>query len=126
MTREWPERGAVPLPDLVGPLREAQERIRSGDPAGYEGLGIPSLLYAGLDIDETLTPESLEYRKKRGSDTDTVILGCAVQLGMEQGIRHQKQEQERLWSLLELVRTCLQAGDLKAAREAMELVMALR
>lgn len=121
--REWPEKGTVRLDDLVEPLREAQQRARKGEPADYQGLGIPSFLATCTDIDETLTPDGLEYHEERGRDADTVFLTCAVQLGMEQGIRHHKAEQESMWHLLALVRTCLQAGDqrsLKLARETME------
>ncbi len=124
MIREWPEKGVADFEALVVPLREAQQRLRDGEPADYEGYGIPSFLATTSDIDETLTRELLKYHEERGRDTDTVVLLGAVRRGIEQGIRHQLDKQDFLWHLLRKLGKQVRAGDLLLARMTMESVMA--
>jgi hypothetical protein len=45
------------------------------------------LLATTFGVEESLTQESLEYDQERGRDAMQVILGCAVRLGIEQGMR---------------------------------------
>ena len=91
MLKQWPADGStVSFGDLVDPLRKV---LRRGEYAGYD---IGEREKAGcLSPDEALAPEQLDRYRERGTDRAAVVLGIAVQLGIEQGRRMAIQEAVR-------------------------------
>lgn len=54
------------------------------------------LLACNFNIDESLKRTQLDYDKnEQGRDALTVIVGCAIRLGIEQGLRMRDHERER-------------------------------
>lgn len=94
--KEWPgDNKTVPFDEIVGPLKKALkfaysfERINKGKDIPWTGLNIGKRERGTcLPPDESLLAEQLVYNKDdQGRDPLDVLLGIAVQLGIEQGRR---------------------------------------
>jgi len=92
--RDWPANNAlVDFSALVGPLAEWLRAWHDGKtPAPYDGFNIGQReLVCAPPADEALaqllTGEGLAYHRGQGRDVLGVVIGLAVQLGIEQGRR---------------------------------------
>ena len=94
--KKWPESGKpVPFEELVDSVRQCIShhyrlfRKNTHVPINYKGYDIGSGSKATcLSPDEALTLNMLEYDlKEQGRDALDVIIGIAIQLGIEQGRR---------------------------------------
>ena len=100
MDQDWPEDGSqLSFTYLVGAVLHAVhecyelKKKDSGD-VDWQGPPLPKFLESScLDFREKLTAESLAYaREERGLSAIEVLVGIAVQLGMEQGRRRHQEE----------------------------------
>lgn len=97
MNKQWPKDGkTVSFHEITGPLVKAlkftynmQRKNREMD-VSWKGYDIGNDLKAtSFSPDENLKAESLAYQEEdQGRDASEVIIGIAVQLGIEQGKRH--------------------------------------
>jgi len=95
--------------ELTEPLIEAVRfayslrRKNRGKDIPWNGpdLTLTRLLCCCFNISESLSRESLEYNENdQGRDALAIIVSCAIQLGIEQGIRMKMQELIRYKGLL--------------------------
>lgn len=106
----WPKDGEpANFEDLVGPLREAlgfcygMDRHRVGEDVPYWGLNVGDL-HINLPVDEQLSARNLVWQAdEHGRDAADVILGIAVQLGIEQGRRLARKEGQKAQTLLDSI-----------------------
>ena len=93
--KEWPANNkTVSFDGLCEDLRKAVNaaykltRLNAGKDIPWTGHDIgKNLKHCSMSPDEWLMAESLAYNKERDRDAMDVILGIAIQLGMEQGRR---------------------------------------
>ncbi len=109
----WPEDGSTaPFEDLILPIRKAikaaysMRRRRAKQDVPYHGYDIGQHVKAGsFGPDEALTAANLAYSNEdQGRDALDVILGLAMQIGIEQGRRI---ERERIDERLALVKSVM-------------------
>lgn len=96
--KQWPENNEpAHLEDITSPLadiiREAYEPSKyAADEFNYDGLNLPEnrsdLLCVSHNISDRFKAENIDYHKERGRDLIDIVLCAAVNLGMEQGRRH--------------------------------------
>lgn len=89
MTATWPENDKpAEFEEIVEPLAGWLCRYQSGVTDPYVGLPLGEREAAGcLQPNEALTTKSLAYHREQGRDVYDVVIGLAVQLGIEQGRR---------------------------------------
>lgn len=96
MTKPWPKDDAtVRFDDIINPLRDAVDqlytlkRVNKDMDVHWDGLDIGEATKATCHgPDHALSAESLKYdEEEQGRDAMRILLGIAVQLGIEQGRR---------------------------------------
>lgn len=86
--KSWPENGdPVSFDDLARPLAKAAFRFFNTGDGKYNGLGYPHAAHICLPPNEILSPSGLEHGREQGRDELELVIGVALQLGIEQGIR---------------------------------------
>jgi len=86
--KSWPENGdPVNFDDLSAPLVSAARRFALTGNGKYNGLGYPHSAHICPPPNKILSPSGLKAAHKQGRDIIEMIVGVALQLGIEQGIR---------------------------------------
>lgn len=115
---EWPAEGKTAyFDDLVQPIlkaiRFAYRTTRKNENKDIKWTGLPltltSILAGCPQIEDHLTAESLDYDKNdQGRSALEVLVGCAVQLGIEQGTRMERERNRTALMLLRSVSSLLE------------------
>lgn len=94
--KSWPENGdPVAFDDLSGPIASAARRFMRTGNGKYNGLDHPHSAHICPPPNKILTQSGLEDGKDQGRDWIDLVIGVALQLGIEQGIRlEQKRAKE--------------------------------
>lgn len=99
LIKPWPEDGTVDFDELVEPVVKAIKfaynlrRKNLNKDIPYKGYERKHCLSTCLSIGSTLSAENLQYeQREQGRSALETIVGVAVQLGFEQGIRYQKEQ----------------------------------
>lgn len=87
--KTWPSVGPVDFETLTEPLARWLRAYQEGRVEGYDGLALGENESVGsLQPADALTADSLQYNRiHQGRDVFDVVIGLAVQLGIEQGRR---------------------------------------
>ena len=110
---DWPENDKVlsfweltdPVVDLVRQAYSLRRKAAIKKGLDWKGPSLPkSLAASSFPFDEKVSAENLRYdEEEQGRDPLTVIIGIAVQLGIEQGRRISAAEMNQLKKSLELL-----------------------
>lgn len=95
--KEWPEdqHETVDFDELCEPLRKLLKDNYNRKPGKlklpesfnkFYNIGRHNLATTP-PVDDTLTPDGLQYHRERGRDLLSVVIGIAIQYGIEQGRR---------------------------------------
>ncbi len=106
--KTWPKNDTVYFEDLTDPLRKVVDDLYKLErkpycDIDYKGYGLPNESSYSFQPNERLNEENLRYDDEdQGRDAMTVVIGLAVQLGIEQGtVMERKRCKEtfkvRLW-----------------------------
>lgn len=107
--REWPKERSVNFDDLVNPIVKAIKfaytirRKNLSKDIPYDGYERNSMLAGCLPIGEALSVKGLEFDlEDQGRTAIEVIVGLAIQLGIEHGQRLAKAEHKKRMKLFAL------------------------
>ena len=99
---QWPKDGVADFEDLASPLVSAMrfayelKRVNAHQDIPYKGYDRSSLLHCCVPIADKLSAEGMMFDyEDQGREAVEVIIELAIQLGIEQGRRMERQEAAR-------------------------------